>query len=301
MKKKKNFKLPPNYLAGFTLSDGSFIVAFNHNIKGKLPIRPQPIFNLTQNINELEMFKALQEYLGVGKLQFNRNNVMLTVKSLDEIVNIIIPLFDKTCLRGSKLTNYLIFKEVALMMFNKKHLTLEGLIQIINFSYFMNKKTSLRTIESKEILLKILSDKFGQLPKIKNIAIPISNNLLPINLEFIRGEIDGDGSFNVSFRTTRRRVGVNFTVIHELDSISVLNELVNFFKCGKVYFLPSASARYQVQTVDDILNNIYPVFKDITFNTNKHEHFNILIKVCKYIKTKGFKTDEDLKFIIELA
>lgn len=259
------------------------------------------MFILTQSIRELEMFKELHKYLGVGRLQSNKNNIMLIVKSLDEIVNTVIPLFDKSCLRGSKLSTYLIFKEVALMMVEKKHLTLEGLIQIINLSYFMNNKTSLRTIESKEVYLNILNEKFGQLPEIKNIDIPISKNLFSINLEFIRGEVDGDGSFNVSFRTNRRRVGVNFTVIHELSSISVLNELVSFFKCGKVYSLRSAAARYQVQTVDDILNKIYPIFKDITFNTNKNEHFNILIKVCKHIKTKGLKTDEDLKFIIDLA
>jgi hypothetical protein len=276
-------------------------VAIDHTIKGKLPIRPQPMFILTQNIRELEMFKALQEYLGVGKLQKNKNNIVLIVKSLDEIVNTIIPLFDKTCLRGSKLLTYLIFKEVVLMMIEKKHLTLEGLIQIINFSYFMNKETSLRTIESKQNYFNILTDKFGQLPEIKNIPLPIINSLPKINLEFIRGEIDGDGSFNVSFRTKQRRIGVNFTIIHELSSISVLKELITFFKCGKVYSLKSAAARYQVQTVDEILNNIYPVFKNIEFNTNKNEHFNILIKVCKHIKTKGFKTDDDLKFIVDLA
>lgn len=91
------------------------------------------------------------------------------------------------------------------------------------------------------------------------------------------------------------------TVIHELSSISVLKELITFFKCGKVYLLKSSAARYQVQTVDEILNNIYPIFNNITFNTIKQEQFNILIKTCNYIKTNGFKTDKDLKFIVDLA
>ena len=68
-----------------------------------------------------------------------------------------------------------------------------------------------------------------------------------LTLEFVRGLIDGDGSFNVSFLTTRRRINVNFTVVCELSSISVLNDLVDFFSCGTVYKLQSNAARYQVQ------------------------------------------------------
>lgn len=167
------------------------------------------MFVLTQSVREIQMFEALHKYLGVGKLQKNKNNIVLIVKSLNEIINKIIPLFDDSCLRGSKLLSYLIFKEVALMMNNKKHLTLEGLIQIINLSYFMNKETTLRTIESKEKYLNILIEKFGPLPNIDNIIMPKSNETSKITLEFIRGQIDGDGSFNVNFRTNRRRVGVN--------------------------------------------------------------------------------------------
>lgn len=123
----------------------------------------------------------------------------------------------------------------------------------------------------------------------------------PITLEFIRGLIDGDGSFNVSFISERRRIGTNFTVVTELSSIEVLNELVEYFKCGTVYKLPSSAARYQVQTVDEILNKIAPVFSQTQFNTKKQIHFEKTIEVCKLISTKGYKTDENLKTIVDLA
>lgn len=120
-------------------------------------------------------------------------------------------------------------------------------------------------------------------------------------MEFIRGLIDGDGSFNVSFRTERRRIGANFTVVTELSSIAVLNELVEYFKCGTVYRLPSSAARYQVLTVNEILNKIAPIFSKIQFNTKKQKHFEKTVEVCKLISTKGYKADEDLKTIVELA
>lgn len=146
MNKKYNFTL--DWISGFTQSDGSFVVSFETRKEG-MPIRPRPIFNLTQSIAELDMFIALQKFLGVGKIQKNRNNVTFVITSIDEIITVLIPLFDKHSLRGSKLLSYQIFREISLMMKDKKHLTLEGTLQIIELSYFMNKDTSLRTEVTK--------------------------------------------------------------------------------------------------------------------------------------------------------
>jgi hypothetical protein len=92
MKNKYNFT--GDWISGFTQSDGSFVVSFLKQKKG-LPIRPQPVFNITQSIVELEMFKALHNQLGIGKIYTNRKNVVFVVKSIDEIVDVILPLFDK--------------------------------------------------------------------------------------------------------------------------------------------------------------------------------------------------------------
>jgi hypothetical protein len=56
-----------------------------------------------------------------------------------------------------------------------------------------------------------------------------------------------------------------------------------------------------VQTVDEILNTIAPILKKIKFNTVKQKHFEILIKVCEIIKNTGYKKDENLKTIVDLA
>ena len=268
-----------------------------------IPIRPVPIFNITQSKIEFDLFIEIQKKLGIGKVYNNRQNVIFVVKSIDEIIEVLLPLFDKYPLKGSKLVGYNIFKTVALMIKEKKHLTLEGLIQILNLSYFMNKETSLRTDESKEILVNKLIEKYGELPTVLDIVLAnnITNNKEPLTLEFVRGLIDGDGSFNVSFVTTRRRINVNFTVVCELSSISVLNDLVDFFSCGTVYKLQSNAARYQVQNVEDMLDKIYPKLKDIKFNTIKQNHFEKTIKVAELIKNNGYKTDEGLKTIVDLA
>lgn len=101
------------------------------------------------------MFKALHTYLGVGNLQINekRQNVTITIKSTKDIINVILPIFDVHPLRGGKNLAYEIFKQVTLMIENKNHLNVEGMLKIIEISYFMNKYTTLRTAESKKQLI----------------------------------------------------------------------------------------------------------------------------------------------------
>ena len=49
------------------------------------------------------------------------------VSTLKDIVNVIIPHFDKYPLITKKYTDYMLFKQVSILMLNKLHNTLEGL------------------------------------------------------------------------------------------------------------------------------------------------------------------------------
>lgn len=123
-----------------------------------------------------------------------------------------------------------------------------------------------------------------------------------LTLDFIIGLIDGDGSFNVSFQyKPYRRVRVNFTVVQETSCKEVLNELKTYFGCGNVYDLPSSASRYQVENLNLILEKIAPILNGVTFNTQKGEHYETIIKVSEIIKTEGYKSEDSFLKIIELA
>jgi LAGLIDADG endonuclease len=167
---KKKINITNDWISGFTQSDGSFVISYS-TIKTSrgIPVRPIPVFNITQSLIDYDLFIEIQKYLGIGKVYKNRQNVTFVVKSIDEIVNVLLPLFDKHPLRGSKYNGYNIFKAVVLLIKDKRHLTLEGTIQILNLSYFMNKETSLRTENTKEILLNKLKLKYGVLPIVPSL------------------------------------------------------------------------------------------------------------------------------------
>ena len=305
---QKDFNLTGDWISGFSQSDGCFTITFEKSKTG-LYVRPRPIFFLGQDYSEEELFKSLLKYLGVGYLRRNKTNVYLEIKSLSAFKDVLFPILDQYPLKYGKLKAYLIFKNIVEEMINKNHLNLEGLLRIIYASYHLNVETTRRTEESKNDLLGFLESKHGKLPVPEkldiNSLIPsmsVQENNLPITLGFIAGLIDGDGSFNIAFQIKPyRRVRVNFTVVQESSCKELLHELKSYFSCGSVYDLPSAASRYQVENVDLILNNIKPILDKVELNTYKADNYNIAIKVCEIIRAKGYKTDEALKEIVELA
>jgi len=50
-----------------------------------------------------------------------------------------------------------------------------------------------------------------------------------------------------------------------------------------------------------MLEKVVPILKDVTFNTQKGGHYEIIAKVSEIIKTKGYKSDDSIKEIVELA
>lgn len=310
----KIFKITDGWFSGFTQADGCFTIAFDKRESG-LGIRPKPIFVLTQDISEMDLFKKIQSDLKIGYITINKNNVSFYVTNLNHISKVLFPIFDKHPLKYGKLSSYFLFKKIVYMILKKQHLKLEGLIAIIEDSFSLNVLTTRRKADSKLNLLNCLKDKHGLLPEItkssdtntdtdtdmgrENITFKQENFL---TLDFLTGLIDGDGSFNISFNyKPYRRIRVNFTVVQETSCKQVLNELKTYFACGNVYDLSSAASRYQVENVDLILDKIAPILNKVIFNTNKGEHYSTIIKVSELIRSKGYKSDDNFIKIVELS
>lgn len=166
----KQYNFNAGWISGFTQSDGSFVVNFEKRNNGILPYRPVPIFVITQSFRELEMMQELHKYLGVGSLQINRESVNIVVKSINELIQVIIPIFDKSPVFWGKSKSYCIFKKVVYLIKDKQHLEFRGLLQILSLSYFTH-TTSKRTLEGKNKILNTLIEHFGTLPPFEEINL----------------------------------------------------------------------------------------------------------------------------------
>ncbi|CAF3544067.1 unnamed protein product [Fusarium graminearum] len=76
----------------------------------------------------IQSFSFASHYFGVGRIGKERNGCRdFTIGSLDQIITKVIPHFDKYPLKTNKYSDYLLFKQVVMMMQRGEHLTAEGL------------------------------------------------------------------------------------------------------------------------------------------------------------------------------
>ena len=99
-------------------------------------------FQLTQHSRDIELIKSLEEYFNCGYIILNPNKPVCDfyVKKLSDIVEKIIPFFERHPLIGSKVKDYEDFKRVIDIMRVKGHLTPNGLDEIIEIKSNMNRR-----------------------------------------------------------------------------------------------------------------------------------------------------------------
>ena len=164
-------KIPdPNWLSGFVTGDGSFDIRIIKLITKKGGYRIQLRFRITQHDRDIELMELIIKYLGTGKINkyssktlsnksiptfgdvenksiiirpdhnvTQKSAVSISIVKFSDIINIIIPLFEKNPLLGVKLLEFLDWCKVAKLMNDGTHNTPEGLKFIQQIKSGMNK------------------------------------------------------------------------------------------------------------------------------------------------------------------
>lgn len=131
----------PWFVTGFTDAEGCFTIIMRKSPRSSTGWKIEANFIINLHKKDVELLKRIQEFFGgIGCISKERNGCRdFTVSSLDQIITGILPHFDKYPLITQKLADYLLFREVVLMMKQGKHLTSEGLKAIINIRASMNR------------------------------------------------------------------------------------------------------------------------------------------------------------------
>ena len=174
----------PGFFTVYSDGESSFIISIYKKIICKTGWQVHPIFAIHIHKKDEILLRRIQSYfVGVGKwVSRSSDSVVYTVNSIKDIINVIIPHFDKYPLLTKKPADYLLFKATVLLMKDKKHLTLDGLQEIVNIRASMNKGLSENSL---------LAPKF----KINPVIIPKVDWPKEINPNWIVGFVYGEGCF----------------------------------------------------------------------------------------------------------
>jgi hypothetical protein len=97
-------------------------------------------FDLAQHSRDSKLLTSLQNLLGYGSVnKHSQNAVVFRATKFSDIMECLIPFFDKYKIIGVKSEDYQDFKKVAQLMEKKAHLTIEGLEDIRRIKAKMNR------------------------------------------------------------------------------------------------------------------------------------------------------------------
>lgn len=160
----KTHPISPWFITGYSDAEGCFNVGLQKNPNGKFYVRPSFLIQVHSKDNLLLM--QIKDYLGgIGNIYTNSEVSRFTVRSLDDILKIILH-FDNYPLITQKKSDFILFKQIIDKMVQGEHLSYKGLQEIINIRASINLgiSNSLKTIFPNTIPVAR--------PLIENITIP---------------------------------------------------------------------------------------------------------------------------------
>lgn len=124
-----NTGLDSMWVTGFSDGESSFSVSVSRNKFSKCGIKFIPAFAIELHAKDLNLLYNIQKFFqGVGKIRIikSKGHAVYVVSSIHELESVIIPHFTKYPLLTIKRINFLLFKDIISLMYNKSHLKLKG-------------------------------------------------------------------------------------------------------------------------------------------------------------------------------
>lgn len=146
------------YISGYVDGEGCFSVSFTKRPKLLVGWETKASFSVSQNHDRSEVLFAMQDHLGgVGHMRRDLSDQTLKyeVRKLNDLVEKVIPHFDKYPLISGKQKDYLLFREICLLMKTESHRNKSGLRKVMNLAFQMN--ASGRRKYTKQDMLKVKS------------------------------------------------------------------------------------------------------------------------------------------------
>lgn len=284
--------IDPWFLTGFTDAEGSFSVTIRRNSKYNT-WWVEHRFSIGLNYRDLALLKEIQMYLGgIGSIMEdrNKNRAEFRVSSLEELLTVIIPHFDRYGLITRKQGDYLLFREIVNMKVQKLHLTSEGLQKIVNLRATLN--------------LGLSPSVKAAFPNSNPVARPALENTSIPHPFWVAGFTTGEGSFLIDIsKSSAYKLGSNakltFQVSQHVKDELLLKSLIKYLDCGN-YLDKGDVGNFIVTKFSDNYDKIIPLFKTYPLLGEKVIDYVAWVKVAEIIKSKAHLTQGGLDVILNI-
>jgi hypothetical protein len=139
------------YLSGYTDGEGCFCVSLNKSKRHKIGWEIRPSFSVSQNRDRASVLELFKTYFRCGTIRPDRSDCTLKyeVRAIDELVENILPHFEKYPLLSDKQHEFERFAEVCRMVKCRKHLTKDGFQKILSIAKSINRSGNKKYLREK--------------------------------------------------------------------------------------------------------------------------------------------------------
>jgi hypothetical protein len=144
-----------HYLAGFTDGEGSFNVSFRRRGDYAMPWKVSLCFNVSQR--DQVILSVLKEHLKCGTMRSRADGVWYyEVNTFTAIIENVIPFFDRFgFLSKKKQRDFAKFKQIATLIQEGRHLSKEGIDEILAIRRDMNDGGAMRRKYSDDSIIEL--------------------------------------------------------------------------------------------------------------------------------------------------
>jgi hypothetical protein len=142
--------LEAQWVVGFTDGEGCFHVGIARHPEMTSGFQVLPEFTIVQHKRDIGVLHALKQFFDCGVVRVNHGDRMCwRVRKLEHLCDRIVPFFEKHDLKTRKRQDFLRFRKVVRWMSDGRHLTAEGLKEIMRIAEEMNRGRDDGTNNSK--------------------------------------------------------------------------------------------------------------------------------------------------------
>ena len=292
-------KLPmdPYYITGFSDGEACFRVSIYRRNDCKTGWWVIPTFTIELHKKDASILSQIKSYFGVGSLHIRKSKgqIIYTVGGVKDLMEVIIPHFTKYPLITQKSTDFILFKSAVELINQKKHLTIEGIAEIVSIRAAMNLGLTETLIES-----------FPEItPKERESSCKNENIVIPSPYWFT-GFTEAEGCFFISVHKSKSyNVGyqtqLRFSVVQHKRDEKLIGSFLSYLDCGKLYLGSNkASVSFSVTKLEDLENKIIPFFQKHSLLCSKNREFIDFCRVFFLVKSKSHLTEQGLNQILEI-
>ena len=287
--------LNPWFITGFSDAESSFLINVIENSEIKIDWRVRIVFKIKLHNRDIILLVKIQAFFTslrntpgpkIGKIYTYKNSVEYVVYAVKDL-QVIIYHFERFGLISQKRADYELWKKAFDLVLNKKHITMEGLKEIIAIRAAIN--------------LGLSDELKSAFPQIIPVNRPLVELPLSIDPYWLAGFTSGEGSFIINIRASKTHsVGFQVTLIfaisqHKRDE-KLLKLLIEYLGCGNIYKNGDAF-EFKVTKLEDIILKIIPFFHNHPILGVKALDFHDWCKVAELMIEKKHLTAEGLEEI----